>query len=159
MASENSKQLQKAFVSALNQRGFTKTGATWRKASADVISVLNLQGSQWKPSFYINLGVYFRALGDSDKPAEYDCHVRAPRLTDLVPDRDWLNALLDFEKPVQEHVRVREIEILIVEHALPWLDRVSSIEGAREYCRCLGPRSPWITKETRAFLAIGPDTR
>ena len=151
MASENSKRLQQALAPALKERGFKKSGATWRKVSDEGIGVLNLQGSQWGPSFYINLGVYFRALGDRDQPTEYHCHVRT-RLTELVPDRERLNALLDFEKPVQEGVRVRELETLVVEHGLPWLHRVSTIEGAREYCSSQAPRSPWVTKEAREFL-------
>lgn len=151
MASENSKRLQRALAPALKQRGFKKSGATWRKGSDDAIGVLNLQGSQWGPSFYLNLGVYFRALGDSDQPAEYHCHVRT-RLTDLVPDGERLNGLLDFEKPVSEDVRVRELETLIVDHGLPWLHAVSTIEGARQYCRSQSPKSPWVTKEARAFL-------
>ena len=151
MASENSKRLQQALAPTLKQRGFKKSGATWRKESGESIGVLNLQGSQWGPSFYINLGVYFRALGDRDQPTEYDCHVRT-RLSELVPDRERLNALLDFEKPVQENARVRELETLVVEHGLPWLDNVSTIEGAREYCSSQAPKSPWVTKEARAFL-------
>ena len=57
MASENNKWLQQALAPALTQRGFKKSGATWRKASADSIEVLNLQGSRWGPSFSVNLGV------------------------------------------------------------------------------------------------------
>ena len=151
MASENNKRLQQSLAPALKQRGFKKSGATWRKESSEAIGVLNLQGSQWGPSFYINLGVYFHALGDRDQPTEYHCHVRT-RLCELVPDRERLNALLDFEKPVQENVRVQELETLVVDHGLPWLDTVSTIDGAREYSSSQAQKSPWVTKEARAFL-------
>jgi hypothetical protein len=69
-----------------------------------------------------------------------------------VPDRERLNTLLDFEKAVQEDVRVRELERLVVEHGLPWLDTVATIGGARAYCRSQAPKSPWVTREVRAFL-------
>ncbi|MEW6684564.1 MAG: DUF4304 domain-containing protein [Nitrospirota bacterium] len=154
MASQNNKWLQQALAPALKQRGFKKSGATWRKGNADAIGVLNLQGSQWGPSFYINLGVYFRALGDNDHPTEYHCHVRT-RLSELVPDRLRLNALVDFENPMDDGVRAREIETLIANHGLPWLDSVSTVAGAREYCKSQAPRSPWITREARAFLEAG----
>src|SRR5262245_38923985 len=109
MASEKSKWLQQALAPALKQRGFKKSGATWRKWSAEAIGVLNLQGSQWGPSFYINLGVYFRALGDRDQPTECHCHIRT-RLGALVPDWRRLDALLDFEQPVLDDIRARDLE-------------------------------------------------
>ena len=56
MPSENNRLMQKALATALEQHGFRKQGATWRKQYGDAIGVLNLQGSQWSPSFYINLG-------------------------------------------------------------------------------------------------------
>ena len=151
MASENSRRLQQAVAPALKQHGFKKAGATWRKLGDKAIGVLNLQGSQFGPSFYINLGVYFRALGDRDQPAEVDCHVRT-RLTNLVPDPQRLNALLNLGKPVQEDIRGRELETLVIEHGLPWLNTMSTIEGARQYCRSQSPKSPWISKEARDFL-------
>ena len=152
MASENNKWLQLALAPALKLRGFKKSGATWRKETGDAIGVLNLQGSQWGPSFfYINLEVYFRVLGDRDQPPEYHCHIRT-RLSELVPDRERLNALLNFEQPVEDNVRARELETLVLEHGLPWLDTVSTVEGAREYCSSQAPKSPWVTKEARAFL-------
>jgi hypothetical protein len=157
VASENNKWLQQVLAPALKQRGFKKSGATWRKEGADAIEVLNLQGSQWGPSFYINLGAYFPALGDRDAPTEAHCHVRT-RLSELVPDRERLNALLNFEQPVEYNVRARELDALVLEHALPWLDTVSTVRGAREYCSSKSPKSPWVTKEARAFLEAAHGT-
>jgi hypothetical protein len=151
MASENNKWLQRALAPALKLRGFKKSGATWRKESGDAIGVLNLQGSQWGPSFYLNLGVYFRALGDGDQPPESHCHIRT-RLTEIVPNRERLNALLNFEQPVEDNVRARELETLVLEHGLPWLETVSTVAGARKYYSSQAPKSPWVTKEARAFL-------
>jgi hypothetical protein len=151
MTSENGKRLQQALASTLKLRGFKKAGATWRRESSEAISVLNLQGSQWGPSFYINLGVYFRALGERNQPAEHHCHIRI-RLSELVPDRERLHTLLDFEKPIQEGVRGQELERLVVQHGLPWLETVSTVEGARDYCKSQSQKSMCVTKEARAFL-------
>jgi hypothetical protein len=57
------------------------------------------------------------------------------------------NELLDFEKPVQESFRFRELEALVVEHGLPWLAAVMTIDGAREYCSTQSTKSALITKE------------
>lgn len=152
MASDNSKWLQRALAPALKAAGFRKSGATWWKESDTTIRVLNLQGSQWGPSFYINLGVYFRALGDRERPSESICHIRI-RLSELVPDRARFNALLDLERPIPDDVRMRELEALVVERALPWLDMLSTVAGARQYCSAQRPEAPWVTKEARDLLA------
>jgi hypothetical protein len=151
MASENSKQLQQALAPALKQHGFQKSGATWRKVNDEVVTVLDIQGSQWGPSFYINLGAYLRELGDRARPAERHCHLRT-RLTALVPDRGRLCALLDFESSIPEELRARELESLVVEHALPWLDAVSTIDGARRYCASPARDALSVSAEARALF-------
>lgn len=60
----------------LKDNGFKKSATTWHKITDDIIFVLNLQGSQWGPEYYINLGVYLKALGSELKPKEYSCHIR-----------------------------------------------------------------------------------
>ncbi|MBK9409254.1 MAG: DUF4304 domain-containing protein [Gemmatimonadetes bacterium] len=62
MASDNSKWLQHALTPALKAAGFQEgREQLWRRTNATTVGVLSLQGSQWGPSFYVNLGVYFRA--------------------------------------------------------------------------------------------------
>lgn len=151
MPSEENKKLQLALAPALKTRGFTKERATWRKPNAGSICVLNLQGSQWGPSFYVNLGVYFRALGTKNSPTEYHCHLRA-RLTDLVSERERVNDLLDFEKTIPPEVRFKELEEAILSHGIPWLDRVSTIPGARGYC--LDAKAPRVTGDASQLLGL-----
>jgi hypothetical protein len=73
MASRGTDPWEKALAFSLKLRGFRKTGPTWRRRSDDVTAVVNLQGSQWGPSAYVNLGVYFHAVGDKPKPLERNC--------------------------------------------------------------------------------------
>lgn len=155
MPSANNKRLQNALGGALKRRGFKKDGATWRRLDQNVISVINLQGSQWGPSFYVNLGVYFNALGGNGSPSEAHCHIRT-RLEELVPNRSRLIELLDLEKPVPEDARSAELKSAVIEQALPWLERVSTLTGAREYCSRLSARSPWVTADARKYLALVP---
>jgi hypothetical protein len=151
MASELNKRLQAALGPVLKASGFRKDAATWRKSYEASIGVVNLQGSQWGPSFFVNLGVYFRALGSKAEPLEYDCHVRT-RLEELVTDRVRLTTLLDWDKPVSDTDRFAELQAALMDGGVSWLARVSDIEGAREYCRGLDARSPWVTAEARRLL-------
>jgi hypothetical protein len=98
-----------------------------------------------------NSGVRHYEYAFREQQAAYHCHVRT-RLSDLVPDRERLKELLDFEKLFPEHARSRELETLAVQYGLPWLYTVSTIEGAREYCNSQGLKSPWVTREARTFL-------
>ena len=61
----------------LKAHGFKRNGATWRREQDESIAVFNVQKSGWGGGvFYINVGVYFRAIGPEVAPTENRCHVR-----------------------------------------------------------------------------------
>jgi hypothetical protein len=73
----DAEDFKKAIAPILKSAGFKRSGATWRKDQMESIAVLNVQKSQWGGGvFYINLGTYFRVLGDNESPTENKCHVR-----------------------------------------------------------------------------------
>jgi Domain of unknown function (DUF4304) len=60
----------------LKTNGFKKSNATWRKDQGESIAVFNVQNSPWGGGvYYVNIGAYFRALGDDTSPTENKCHV------------------------------------------------------------------------------------
>jgi hypothetical protein len=67
----------KALAQLLKPIGFKKRRATWHRATADTIQVVNVQGSQWGPEYYVNVGTYLRALGEEVAPPEFRCHIRS----------------------------------------------------------------------------------
>jgi hypothetical protein len=138
MTSPENKQLQRWIAPKLKVVGFRKTGATWRRTTEESVVLLNIQGSQWSRSFYINLGAYYRVLGDLDRPSEYQCHVRA-RLSQLVPDQRRLADLLDFERPMPDDERSTELIDVVVAVAIPWLESVATVSGGRA-CLQADPR-------------------
>jgi hypothetical protein len=88
----------KALAALLKPLGFKKRRATWHRATADTIQTINVQGSQWGPEYYLNVGTYMRALGGELTPPEYHCHVRArvhppDRSADLLAKecQDWFD--------------------------------------------------------------------
>ena len=60
----------------LKTHGFKKSGATWRRHQPESIAVFNVQKSQWGDGYYVNIGMYFGALGKDRAPTENKCHVR-----------------------------------------------------------------------------------
>lgn len=155
MASELNKQIQRVLAPVLKPYGFRKAGATWRRPYTDSIGVLNLQGSQWGWSFYVNVGVYFRALGGKAAPLEYDCQMRT-RLDSLLPSRDRLLQVLDCEDPIAEAKGFQELAAAVTNYGVAWLDRVSTIAGARDYFRGAPKGSCLITKAAGRLLEAEP---
>ncbi|MCA9096658.1 MAG: DUF4304 domain-containing protein, partial [Planctomycetaceae bacterium] len=86
----------KAIAPTLKLHGFKKKGSTWHRAAGGFIQVFNVQGSQWGKSFYLNLGIYIKALGDKTTPTEYECHIQSRVLRDA-EGLARLNTLLNLE--------------------------------------------------------------
>ena len=64
------KELEATIAAVLKPLGYTKRARTWHRERESVISVLNLQISQWGDECYINLGVYVKSLGGLAQPNE-----------------------------------------------------------------------------------------
>jgi hypothetical protein len=61
----------------LKASGFRKSNATWRKDQGESVAVFNVQKSAWGGgAYYLNMGVYFHALGSEASPTENKCHVQ-----------------------------------------------------------------------------------
>ena len=128
--SDSKQQLGAALAPSLKAAGYRKRALTWHREWKDTISVFNVQKSQWGDQFYINCAIYLKALGDEKTPPEYRCPVRI-RIGDLVPQRERLNSLLDFEKEIKEEARLQEIVTMVNSFALPWLEKYADVEELR----------------------------
>ena len=128
MASEEKKNLESILKPTLKSHGFRKKGGTWCRYFDNFIQVINIQGSQWSKRFYLNLGVYIRELGNKQWPAEYDCHVRVRLST--IADSELVHKLLNYEEDLEDRSREKISEV-VVEAGIPWLEKCSSIEGAK----------------------------
>ncbi|HYD42494.1 MAG TPA: DUF4304 domain-containing protein [Anaeromyxobacter sp.] len=127
----------------MKRLGFRKSGATFRHDLADCTQVLNVQsssGNTWAEArFTINVGVFFpaaQALGEGligsepgpSGPFEYQCTIRK-RIGALLPGGQDLWWTVRSGAPIDEVVRA--VESAVRDAAIPWLNRVSSIEQAR----------------------------
>jgi len=57
--------------------GFKKQRLNWRMDLGSSIAVLNVQVSPWGDrSYYINAGIYLKAIGDESNPTHNRCHVQ-----------------------------------------------------------------------------------
>src|SRR5688572_9425442 len=77
MAAIGKEDQVRALAALLKPLGFRKRRATWHRATPDTIQTINVQGSQWGPEYYLNVGTYLRALGEETTPPEFRCHIRS----------------------------------------------------------------------------------
>jgi hypothetical protein len=153
MPSTENKLLQASISPLLKRHGFKKTGATWRRTIDEVIAVINIQGSQWSRTFYLNLGVYYLQIGDKLQPCEFDCHVRT-RLENLTDNRTRLIEVLDFENDIPNEARLLEITGQMESQALPWFAKMSDLVCARELIVAQPGNAWWVTLDAKKLLGI-----
>jgi hypothetical protein len=109
-----------------------KKSGSWYRRSEETIVVLNLQKSNYGPSYYVNVAIWLLAAGAADAPKPSHCHVQT-RLDRLLPAEmhDRLKALLDLDSPIGEDVRREELLALLGQHLLPLVEAAATLESLR----------------------------
>jgi Domain of unknown function (DUF4304) len=124
--------VQRAFDQFGKEAGLEKKSGSWYGRSDEVISISNLQKSQYGPQYYFNQAFWLRQLGDERFPKENKSHIRA-RLGSLLPpaDSERLEELLDLEYELPDEQRVNELVTWLGDRLLPLIERGSSVAGLR----------------------------
>ena len=112
--SESQPSIEQAIAERLKALGYSKRAATWHRERDQLISVVNLQKSQWGEGWYLNLGVYLRALGEEVRPAEARCHVRCRATLEAILTGEQASAAIDTV-------------------GLPWLEALSTLGGVAAF--------------------------
>jgi Domain of unknown function (DUF4304) len=123
--------VQQAFDGWGRAAGFEKKSGSWYRLSDEVISVSNLQKSQYGPSYYFNQAFWLRQLGDERFPKDNKCHIRLRLGSLLGDDSDRLDQLLDMGYVMPDEDRVRELTGLLDARLLPVIERGESLRGLR----------------------------
>jgi hypothetical protein len=159
----NRKILASAITDALQPGPWVKKKDHWFLDREDLISVVNLQKSDYGGEFYINIGVFIRPDAKAlDKfphigplserkhdisqyynysteyplgkyPKENHCDVRV-RLDVLVPNRESLMSALNLEDlSFTDKQRVITITHAVRDYALPFFSKVDSVDALHAY--------------------------
>lgn len=104
----------------LRGEGFQKHKGAWYRGTDEVVTVVDLQKSQYGPQYYLNIGLWFRAIEDLPFPKPVACHV-VNRLSSELPDpaSEDLDRLLDLE--VENPGRDAELRDLLDTYLAPLL--------------------------------------
>jgi hypothetical protein len=133
MKPENIRLIHDAIGAAGKGAGFTKSGSSWYANRTDSMLVISPQKSQYGQKYYLNLGIFFKALGSKDRPKENECHLRA-RIGNIVGTESQMLAekLLDFEAgKISTEARREALTTIMLTEVIPFIEQCSSLEGAR----------------------------
>ena len=103
----------------MKRHGFVKQSGTWYHDSPETISVANLQKSNFGPLYYVNLGIWCKALGNATAPKEEQCPVRV-RLGSLV-DESVSRAFDMREIDITDESRTKMIGDCVTNVVVPFL--------------------------------------
>jgi hypothetical protein len=142
--SEAQKDLEQAIARVLKPLGYTKRAATWHRDREQVVSLVNLQKSQWGEDWYLNLGVYLKALGSEVRPTEARCHVRCRAASlgrrEMPRDADGLSALIG-------------------DVAVPWLDALATERGIAEFLASERSGACFVHQRARELVGAPAEAR
>jgi hypothetical protein len=131
------KLLSVAFGEPLRAVGFKKRRSdTWYRDSAEIISVLNLQKSNYGRQYYVNVALWIKELGDAESPPEPQCQVRC-RWECLMPENERRAArLLNMDDTsLSDEKQVSEIQRLLNDYVLPFFLKVETLADLRSLYR------------------------
>lgn len=151
MASEVSKHIDEVvrigLAPFLKEQGFTRKSRTLYKTVGEAIQIVNVQANKWNKgshgSFTVNLGVYFRTIGeltdgrvtDLPKPGQFTASTRLGQLLPNPRDKWWKlrpKRWWEFSDRFTPDNAATQVVDALRRHGLPWLERASTREGLRE---------------------------
>jgi hypothetical protein len=157
--------VQRAFDRFGKESGFEKKSGSWYRRADEVISVSNLQKSQYGQQYYLNQAFWLCQFGEERSPKESKCHIRA-RLGSLLPGQaDAIGCLLDLDQPMSDEDRIEQLVGLLRERLLPLIERggtspVYADSLMRVRSRALAseglPRKRWRPSLLKRLAAVSP---
>lgn len=147
----------KLALARLKESDFKKRSSTWELRNAETLFVINLQKSQYGLLYFINVGVWLRALGEAAFPRTELCHLHA-RANGLIPQK-WhrIDDLLNLEVAMPNDQRISELHDILVTDLLPVMRACETVQGARAVVHSdYGSR--WLVNAEAAQILGFPST-
>lgn len=127
------KNIHEFLAEAAIPNGFIKINGSWYYTGIEAILIISPQKSQYGNQYYINLGVYFRSLGEKNTPKVSECHING-RVDAILQGYDAKNfeAALDFENSAVDYLQRKGVIVQTLRDvAIPFLVRCMTPDGVR----------------------------
>ena len=123
------KTFKKSVGMTLEKAGLQKRGQSWYLDGKDAIVVTNLQKSDWGDLYYINIGIWLKALGDASFPNENQCHIGF-RAESLFPEqRELILISCSLEKSTQQ--LLAELSDFFERQLIPFISKCTYVNKLR----------------------------
>ncbi len=145
------KTLKKSIAIPFEKAGFIKRGQSWYLDGKDVIVMTSLQKSDWGNLYYINIGIWLKALGNSSFPNENQCHIGF-RAESLFPEKRellFLSCSLDKSTPEM----LPELSEFIERELVPFLRICVDLDQFSKLVSNGILKKGLVTKEARQYLS------
>jgi len=143
-----------ALTPVMKAAGFRKRGMHWWIESKETFGFLNVQMSQFGPSFYLNLGVFLKGLKEDPPLNAHKCQVRY-RVENLMPDRAAAHALFDFDRGgFEDDERLELVAAAVRDYALPFLHQCATLDGVRTAIRSKPEIGNYTSFDGMVFLGL-----
>lgn len=69
--------LKKVVSGQLEPIGFSRSGSVWRRSSDELVTIVELQKSNYDRTYFVNVGFYFKSIGAEHEPPMHHCHIQS----------------------------------------------------------------------------------
>jgi hypothetical protein len=125
----NQKELVGFINGLLSPDGFIKKGNVWYYETAECVVLFGIEKSKWGGQFGTVVTTLVKQLEDTKFPKPHQCHIHGLGLEHLVKNRSEFEKSLDLEFCFSNNEREDVISAAIVDVAIPFLKKVSTISG------------------------------
>ncbi len=147
------KKLKQQFADKLNPANFKLKSNAWYKENEENTIVVELQKSNYSESYFLNIAVWLKALGDNQFPKERFCHIRMRADSYFTDSGAEIADTLDFSETELDSEKSASIDRLLLEKVLPLSDKLSSIEGLKELYKKGELGNVFLHKNARELLS------
>jgi hypothetical protein len=122
------KEVRGLFGACMKRAGVERKGSAWYIRSPEAVTVIDLQKSQYGPSYYCNVGFWMAVLGKAGDryPTTPTAHIIARAETLFEADRHRIASLLNAASGMSIDDRTAGLRGLIEEQLLPVCRRAVS---------------------------------
>jgi hypothetical protein len=118
--------------SILKKYNFKRKSNNWHIEYDETIIVFNMQRSMYSACYYLNIGLNTKDINSANKfPKEYQCHFRIRLRSNSINNIDYF----DLENEIIDNDRENGIKLFLEETVIKTINRISTINGLKEYCK------------------------
>ncbi|MCP4406089.1 MAG: DUF4304 domain-containing protein [bacterium] len=146
------KKFKQLFSEQLAQVDCVRKSNAWYKESKETIFVVELQKSNYDESYFLNLAIWLKILGENKFPKERFCHIRTRAGSFFFEYGVKIANILDFNNASLDEERCEAIQWLLTENVIPLIKEAAEVKGLCRLYQAGKLKKAFIHKDAREIL-------